>query len=86
MYSMSNKFLGCILLLLFSLVISESSESEGDDGYDLSTQFDEIPPDSNNDDEPVSIEAQRMPMSTTSTSAQRGVKEASDTSISVSLW
>ena len=57
MYSMSNKFLGCILILLFSLVISESSESEGDDGYDLSTQFDEIPPDSNKDDEPVSSEA-----------------------------
>ena len=36
---------GCILILLFSLVISESSKSEGEDRCDLSTQFDEICPD-----------------------------------------
>ena len=40
------------------LVISESSESEGEDGYDLSTQFDEIGPDftTDTDGEPVNVD------------------------------
>ena len=39
------------------LVISESSESEVEDGYDLSTQFDEIGPDfTDTDGEPVNVD------------------------------
>ena len=39
-----NVFLTCNFLIYFLLIISELSKSDGEDGYDLSIQFDKTGP------------------------------------------
>ena len=53
-----NNFLICNYEIISSFTFTASSESEGEDGYDLSTQFDEVPlTESDNDgEEPVNID------------------------------
>ena len=42
-------------LSIFPFIISASSESEGEDGYDISTQFDDVA-EASDDDEPVNVD------------------------------
>ena len=53
-----NNFLSCNYEIISSFAFTARSESEGEDGYDLSTQFDEVPlTESDNDgEEPVNID------------------------------
>ena len=43
-------------LYIFLFAISPSSESEGEDGYDLSTQFNEVPQETDDNTEPVNVD------------------------------
>ena len=45
-----------ILQIYFLICFSASSESEGEDGYNLSTQFDEVPVTDSDGEEPVNID------------------------------
>ena len=55
---LQNNFLICKYEIISSFAFTASSESEGEDGYDLSTQFDEVPltESDNDDEEPVNVD------------------------------
>ena len=55
---LQNNFLICGYEFISLFAFTAISESEGEDGYDLSTQFDEVPlkESDNDDEEPVNID------------------------------